>query len=246
MKYRKRNKNINILFVGASNTGKTSLIKSMASAELLSEGDITEHQIFINEKGIKIFDTRGYGTDRNTDTKIKQIEIFIRDRYKSFLLEETKIQRDPFLEDSRIHLMVLFASPASKGIKDYDIVLLRLLSNKVNTLVIIPKCDYYTAEEIQVQKRKISDLLKLNNINTFGVEEDEDAYVFALFSGERSPVDSTYKERALPHGIADTTNEKHSDYISFMNMLDEAREDLLDLTHTHFYENYRTGMLSDQ
>ncbi|KAI5131590.1 hypothetical protein NEPAR04_1468, partial [Nematocida parisii] len=33
---------------------------------------------------------------------------------------------------------------------------------------------------------------------------------------------------------------------SFMNMLDEAREDLLDLTHTHFYENYRTGMLSDQ
>ncbi|KAI5183126.1 hypothetical protein NEIRO03_0748, partial [Nematocida sp. AWRm78] len=90
MKYKKRDKNINILFVGASNTGKTSLIKSMASAELFSEGDITEHQIFINKKGIKIFDTRGYGTDRNTDTKIKQIEIFIRDRYKSFLLEETK------------------------------------------------------------------------------------------------------------------------------------------------------------
>ncbi|KAI5161292.1 cell division control protein 11 [Nematocida ausubeli] len=246
MKYQRRNRNINILFAGASNTGKTQFIKTLAGADVVSEGEVSEHQIFLNGNGIKIIDTRGYGTDKSTDEKIKTIEILVKNRYKRFLMEETKIKRDPFMEDPRIHLMVLFASPASKGMKDYDIILLRLMNNKVNTLVVIPKCDYFTPEELQLQKRKIADLLKLNKIDTFGVEEDEDAIIYGVFGAEKNVMNNTYKERVLPHGTADITNESHSDYASFVEILTTAREDLLDLTHVHFYENYRKSMLSEQ
>ncbi|KAI5190945.1 cell division control protein 11 [Nematocida minor] len=244
MKYMKRSSNLNVLLVGASNSGKTSFVRTLAAAEVESEGEMAEHQISVNNSAIKIYDCRGYGREQDMQEKFASIDVFVRDGNKSFLQEEIKIERDPHFEDKRIHLMVLFSSPAYKGMKDHDITLLRMMNTKVNTLVVIPKCDYYTKEELGLQKRKIIDLLKSNNIDTFGVEEHEDATVYALFSAEKKMIDGAlYAGRELPCGTAKVENSEHSDYLEFLKILEHSREDLVGITHTHFYEKYRTAML---
>lgn len=246
MKYKKRTRTMNILIVGASNTGKTSFIQTLAGAKIESEGEIAEHSLQLNSNSLRIYDLRGYGAKQNTPEIFSKIDSFVRDGYKSFLLEETKIERDPFFEDKRIHLMVLFGSMSNRGIKEYDITLLRMMNKKVNTLVIIPKCDYYTKEEIDTQKRKITDLLKYNNIDTFGVEENEEASIYALFSAEeKGQSNAPYKTRELPSGVVSLENENHSDYASFIRLLEGSYEGLLEITHTHFYEKYRTAMLNE-
>lgn len=246
MRCRRRSKNVNILLVGASGVGKTSFIQTVAGSEVESLGELAEHQVVLSGCPMRLYDFRGYGSQSNVQEKFAKIDMLVRESYKKFLLEETKIDRDPFLEDGRIHLLVLFSSPANKGMKDYDITLLRMMNKKVNTLVVIPKCDYYTAEELQSQKRKISELLKTNNIDTFGVEESEDATIFALFSAEKTAVNGpAYTERTLPLGTASITNEEHSDYSAFLRLLETSHEDLIELTHTHFYEKYRAAMLGE-
>ncbi|KAH9385807.1 septin 6/8/11 [Nematocida major] len=249
MKYERRQKPLNILLVGGFNTGKTEFIRTLAGTELESSGESPEHELRLNTRSVKITELRGYGRDQNTPEKLAKIDHFVRDSYKGFLMQETKIDRNPFFDDKRVHLLVIFISPAGIGLKESDISLLKIMNKKVNILVVIPKCDYYTAEELLDLKGKIASLLKANEIDTFGADSGEDAVIFSLFSGEKNVktlgYSGAYEHRDHAVGVSTVKEEAHSEYLAFLEFIEKSHEDLIELTHVHFYERYRSAMLSE-
>ncbi|KAI5179697.1 hypothetical protein NEOKW01_0160 [Nematocida sp. AWRm80] len=233
------------MLVGASGLGKTSFISTLAREEKESLGEFSEHKIVLDGKEVFIYDHRGYGSKQDIQEKFSLIDTFIKERYKEYLIEETKIERDPFFDDRRIHLLILFISSGTRGMKEYDLTLLKLLHNKLNIITVIPKCDYFLKEELQQQKEKIRQVIQENKIDLFELEPAENIPLAIFSATKSSTVGPVYQTRELPTGVIQTHNEDHSDYQKFLQILSQERNDLQNTTHLHFYEKYRSAMLRE-
>ncbi|KAI5191141.1 septin 7 [Nematocida sp. AWRm77] len=247
MRISRKRERLNILLVGASGVGKSSFISTVAQNTLESVGEFAEHLITIGGKDVCFYDTRGYGAKGRTSEKLAKIVAFIKDGYKEYLLEETKVERDPEVEDRRVHLVLHFLSVSSRGIKEHDLSLLKLLHTKANVITVIPKCDYHTDEELQRIRERVQRVFAEHKIDLFSTEEvPHEKQPMALFSGDAYLVDGqVYVGRVFATGKPLVANELHSDYLLFQKVLSDARKDLLDTTHLHFYELYRSAMLSE-
>ena len=159
----------NILVVGESGLGKSTLMNSMFLANIYSSEseeavdlNITEriesHRIDLEENGVllrlTVIDTPGFGDAINNTGCWDLIVEYIERQFEEFLQNETAVIREKSL-DTRVHVCLYFISSSSHGLKPLDIRCLCSLHKKVNVVLVISKADTLTRKEMRVLKEKV-------------------------------------------------------------------------------------------
>ena len=158
----------NLLLVGESGLGKSSLINSMFWGDLLCKEDyddlvpgvIQSSRVSVEEEEVRldlnILHLPGYGDSIDNSQCWQPIREFINQQFEEFLQQETRLDRRGLtIPDSRVHACLYFISPVGHGLKPLDIEFMRTFQDSVNIIPIIAKADTFTTEEKKMFKNKV-------------------------------------------------------------------------------------------
>lgn len=179
----RRGFNLNLLSVGESGLGKSTLINTLFNKELYQPKEprdpamekptgvsIDSISADIEENGVKlhltVIDTPGFGDQVNNSDSWQPIVEEINSRYDSYLEFENKINRTTVV-DNRIHACLYFIEPTGHSLKPLDIEFLKQVHKKVNVIPVIAKSDTLTEEEIFEFKQRIIDDIRTQGIEIF-------------------------------------------------------------------------------
>ncbi|KAK7144617.1 hypothetical protein R3I94_010896 [Phoxinus phoxinus] len=183
----------NIMVVGQSGLGKSTLMNTLFKSKVSRRSVMTTEEDRIpktieiksishdiEEKGVRmkltVIDTPGFGDQINNENCWKPIMQFINAQYEQYLQEEINIDRKKRIPDSRVHCCIYFIPPTGHCLRPIDIEFMRHLSKVVNIVPVIAKADTLTQEERDFFKKKIREDLRANEIDIYPQKEfDEDA-----------------------------------------------------------------------
>uniref|UniRef100_A0A8C2C953 Septin-type G domain-containing protein n=1 Tax=Cyprinus carpio TaxID=7962 RepID=A0A8C2C953_CYPCA len=183
----------NIMVVGQSGLGKSTLMNTLFKSKVSRRSLMTSEEERIpktieiksishdiEEKGVRmkltVIDTPGFGDQINNENCWQPIMKFINAQYEQYLQEEINIERKKRIPDSRVHCCIYFIPPTGHCLRPIDIEFMRHLSKVVNIVPVIAKADTLTLEERDFFKQKIREDLRANEIDIYPQKEfDEDA-----------------------------------------------------------------------
>ncbi|XP_053565654.1 septin-9 isoform X2 [Bombina bombina] len=184
---------LNIMVVGQSGLGKSTLINTLFKSKVSRKSvqptpeeripktvEIKSVTHEIEEKGVRmkltVIDTPGFGDHINNENCWMPIMQFINDQYEKYLQEEVNINRKKRIPDSRVHCCIYFIPATGHSLRPLDIEFMRRLSKVVNIVPVIAKADTLTLEERDYFKQRIRADLQNNGIDIYPQKEfDEDA-----------------------------------------------------------------------
>lgn len=189
----KRGFQFNILVAGYSGLGKSTLVNSLFSADLIqSQGrkeavsleelvakttdiSVTSHQLIENNVrlNVNIVDTPGFGDHINNEKCVDPIVKYIKEQYSTHLRKELTANRERFIQDSRVHAVLYFIQPNNIGLKALDIVALKKLCEMVNVIPVIAKADSLTLDERESFRRVLQEEFKYHNLNLYPYDSDD-------------------------------------------------------------------------
>ncbi|KAL2160157.1 hypothetical protein VTH06DRAFT_1812 [Thermothelomyces fergusii] len=186
----KRGFQFNIICVGQTGLGKSTLINTIFASHLIeskgrlkpdetirSTTEIQSVSHIIEENGVRlrlnIVDTPGYGDLINNDRCWDPIVKYIKDQHSAYLRKELTAQRERYIQDTRIHCCLFFIQPSGHSLKPIDIVVLKKLSDVVNVVPVIAKADTLTLEERQAFKQRIKEEFAFHNLKMYPYDNDE-------------------------------------------------------------------------
>ncbi|KAL7326361.1 cell division control protein, variant 2 [Mucor circinelloides] len=187
----KRGFHFNVMVVGQSGLGKSTLVNTIFASHLIESKarlsadepprQTTEIQTvshLIEENGVRlrlnIVDTPGYGDQVNNENCWEPIIKYIKDQHSAYLRKELTATRDRYIQDTRVHCCLFFIGPTGHALKPIDIVVLKKLSEVVNVVPVIAKSDSLTIDERAAFKQRIKAELVFHNIKLYPYESDED------------------------------------------------------------------------
>ncbi|KAI9593146.1 Septin-type guanine nucleotide-binding (G) domain-containing protein [Syncephalis fuscata] len=187
----KRGFQLNVILVGETGLGKSTLVNTLFAAHLIdtkgrhSAEDSSRQTVeiqtvshLINENGVKlrltIVDTPGYGDQVNNDNCWDPIIKHIKDQHAVYLRKELTATRERYVQDTRIHCCLFFIAPTGHALKPIDIQVLKKLSEVVNVVPVIAKSDSMTVEERTAFKERIRQELEFHDIQLYPYESEED------------------------------------------------------------------------
>ncbi|XP_072339390.1 septin-12-like isoform X2 [Scyliorhinus torazame] len=182
----------NIMVVGRSGLGKSTLINTLFKSKVSRKSvEGSEERIpqtvemksishDVEEKGVRmkltVIDTPGFGDQINNENCWQPITEFINDQYEMYLKEEVTVNRKKRIQDTRVHCCIYFIPPTGHSLRPLDIEFMRRLSKVVNVVPVIAKADTLTLEERDVFKGKIRNDLQKYDIDVYPQRQfDEDA-----------------------------------------------------------------------
>ncbi|XP_062930412.1 septin-9-like isoform X1 [Mobula hypostoma] len=182
----------NIMVVGQSGLGKSTLINTLFKSKVSRKSiEGNEERIpqtvemksishDIEEKGVRmkltVIDTPGFGDQINNENCWQPITEFINDQYEMYLKEELTVDRKKRIPDTRVHCCIYFIAPTGHALRTLDIEFMRRLSKVVNIVPVIAKADTLTLEERDLFKDKIKNDLQKHDIDVYPQKQfDEDA-----------------------------------------------------------------------
>ncbi|CAK7213004.1 cell division control protein [Sporothrix curviconia] len=186
----KRGFQFNVICVGQTGLGKSTLINTIFASHLMeSKGRLMPEETIrstteihavshiIEENGVRlrlnIVDTPGYGDLINNDRCWDPIVKYIKDQHSAYLRKELTAQRERYIQDTRIHCCLFFIQPSGHSLKPIDIVVLKKLSDVVNVVPVIAKSDSLTLEERQEFKARIKEEFAFHNLKMYPYDNDE-------------------------------------------------------------------------
>ncbi|XP_063148913.1 septin-9 isoform X3 [Candoia aspera] len=182
----------NIMVVGQSGLGKSTLINTLFKSKISRKSvqpsseeripktiEIKSITHDIEEKGVRmkltVIDTPGFGDHINNENCWQPIMKFINDQYEKYLQEELNINRKKQIPDSRVHCCIYFIPATGHSLRPLDIEFMRRLSKVVNIVPVIAKADTLTLEERDSFKQRITADLLANGIDVYPQKQfDED------------------------------------------------------------------------
>ncbi|XP_007632158.1 septin-9 isoform X2 [Cricetulus griseus] len=183
----------NIMVVGQSGLGKSTLINTLFKSKISRKSvqPISEERIpktieiksithDIEEKGVRmkltVIDTPGFGDHINNENCWQPIMKFINDQYEKYLQEEVSVNRKKRIPDTRVHCCLYFIPATGHSLRPLDIEFMKRLSKVVNIVPVIAKADTLTLEERVYFKQRITADLLSNGIDVYPQKEfDEDS-----------------------------------------------------------------------
>ncbi|KAJ1941001.1 cell division control protein, partial [Linderina macrospora] len=190
-KFLKRGFNFNVILVGESGMGKSTLVNSIFASHLVdSQGRRTAQEVIrktteispvtqtLEENGVRvkltIIDTPGFGDQCNNEGCWVPVIKYIKDQHAAYLERELKPQRDRVISDTRVHACLYFLNPGNRGLRPLDVEVLKRLTEVTNVIPVIAKSDSMTVDERTVFKRRIKEELAFHRIAVYPYASDED------------------------------------------------------------------------
>ncbi|KAJ6186239.1 hypothetical protein N7519_007540 [Penicillium mononematosum] len=173
--------NFNVMVVGESGLGKSTLVNTLFNTSLYPPKERTgpnadiipqdcSTSADIEENGVRlrlsVIDTPGFGDFVNNDDSWRPIVENIEQRYDTYLEAENKVNRSNIV-DNRIHACVYFIQPTGHSLKPLDIEVMRRLHTKVNLIPVIAKADTLTDEEVALFKQRILADIEQHSLQIF-------------------------------------------------------------------------------
>jgi cell division control protein 11 len=223
-----------------------------------------EREEFGTKMAMTIIETPGFGDSLYNEAGCDTILKYIETQFDHVLEEESRIKRNPKFQDTRIHVLLYFIAPTGHGLRELDILFMKIVGKRVNVIPVIAKADALTPEELVLFKQRImEDIIKYNiPIFQFPYEDEDDMDIatenedlrallpFAIVSSETESLTGGYmggkrRGRRYPWGFIEVDNPRHCDFSRLRNvLLNSHLQDLKDITQNVLYENYRTEKLS--
>lgn len=186
----KRGFQFNIMVVGQTGLGKSTLVNTLFASHLIdSKGRHDVEEInrqttniesvshVIEENGVKlrlnIVDTPGYGDQVNNEDCWEPIIKYIKDQHSAYLRKELTAQREKLIHDNRIHCCLYFIAPSGHSLKAIDVIVLKRLVEITNVIPVIAKSDSLTIEERAAFKQRINTELAFHGIQLYPYDDKE-------------------------------------------------------------------------
>ncbi|KAK9475153.1 Septin-type guanine nucleotide-binding (G) domain-containing protein [Dipodascopsis tothii] len=185
----KRGFQFNVMCVGQTGLGKSTMINTIFASHLLeskgrmapqapvrqtTEIQATSH--VIEENGValhlNIVDTPGYGDQINNERCWDPILKYIKDQHSTYLRKELTAQREKFIPDTRIHCCLFFIQPTGHSLKPIDVVMLKKLTDIVNVVPVIAKADTLTMDERAAFKDRVREEFELHHLKMYPLDNE--------------------------------------------------------------------------
>ncbi|XP_074600827.1 septin-2-like [Brevipalpus obovatus] len=256
----------NILILGATGIGKTTLVDSLFNTKFPDTSTHTHQSLMVDlqaqshelqEKQIKlkltIVESRGFGDQLVKADSYKAIVEYIDKQYEKYLQEELKIHRSANLsgQDSRIHCCLYLISPIGHGLAAVDLLTMKHLDNKVNLIPIIAKADTITKSELSALRLKIMNEIIMNGIQIYKFPTDDDDASISKANLDMNALlpfavvashdfvrvgNKQVRARQYPWGTVLIENQEHCDFVKLREML--LRVNMEDLRETTHSKHY--------
>lgn len=181
----KRGFEFNVMVVGCSGLGKSTLINTLfktraartsctpETSEIPKTVELKSVTHVLEEKGVNlkltVTDTPGFGDQINNKNCWDPVIGYINRQYDIYLNEEISINRRMKIPDNRVHCCLYFISPTGHRLKPLDILVMKHLDKCVNVIPVIAKADTLTLEEREAFKKRIREDIQLNNLNIYPI-----------------------------------------------------------------------------
>ncbi|AET37523.1 septin CDC10 Ecym_1284 [Eremothecium cymbalariae DBVPG len=187
----KRGFQFNIMVVGHSGLGKSTLINSLFASHLIDSStgkDITKEPItktteikvsyhsLIEDKvrlNVNCIDTPGFGDQINNDKVWEPIVKYIKEQHSQYLRKELTAQREKHIVDTRVHAVLYFIQPNGKGLTQLDIAALKRLTDITNVIPVIAKADTLTMDERAKFREIIQHEFKKHSFRIYPYDSDD-------------------------------------------------------------------------
>lgn len=187
----KRGFQFNVMVVGHSGLGKSTLINTLFASHLIdsvtgqdisnepinktteikvSTHSLVEDRVKLN---VNIIDTPGFGDQINNDKVWEPIVKYIKEQYSQYLRKELTAQREKYIKDTRVHAVLYFIQPNGKGLTALDIATLKRLTEIANVIPVIGKADTLTLEERLQFRETVQDEFKKHKFRIYPYDSAE-------------------------------------------------------------------------
>lgn len=180
----------NIMMVGRSGLGKSTLVNTLFSSHLVdsngrklalepiektTEIKVNSHTLEENHVrlNINVIDTPGFGDEINNEKCWEPLVKYIKEQHSQYLRKELTAQRERNIPDTRVHCILYFIPPNGKKLKPLDIQALKKLSEIANVVPIIAKSDSLTLEERTNFKKLLQSDFVNHNFNIYPYDSED-------------------------------------------------------------------------
>lgn len=238
----------NLLVVGTSGVGKTTLINSLFDFDYGDQPDVDREsknvclkikefrpKNNVLEMKITVIETKGF--DNNS---CQPIVDYISARYDDYLKDELEVHDTRYndLADNRVHCCIYMVPPT--GLKAIDIVTMKKLHKKVCLIVVIGKSDILTKQERQGLKEKVRQEILMNGIEVYPMDE----LPIAVAASNDVLEDNGKRQRVRAYPWGRMFIEKDSEFSLLRDLVLRTHMlTLIDHTNRVHYEHYREEII---
>lgn len=177
---RRISSNLNILLAGPKAIGKSSFLDTLISKKIaIQSGEINVYQINLKCEGVNrqltFVEFPGLNASINDEESIIVLENYLKLQLDLYLQEESKVHRDPYYVDTRVHCMIYFVRP--NFLRQRDIEILKRVSPYANILLAVGKSDMMSEEEICECRTKINNQIDEHGLSVFNLVECESGLI---------------------------------------------------------------------
>ncbi|KAL3234921.1 Sporulation-regulated protein 28 [Nakaseomyces bracarensis] len=279
-----------LLILGERGSGKSTFINNLCSGKLFNEERniledpkyahlppklqlVKKHLDLSNDELapvlLDLVTFEGFGDGFNNENTSYIINEYLESQFDMFIEDEEQVQRKTKTHDTRPHACIYFIKPNLRGLKEFDVDILKKICTKVNIIPVLGKADILSSRELEYNRQIIMRAFKEYNIKIFNFGEDKIGDIFTSIKDnyflkvlrhmninqvlpfaisccnlEHKPDNSnneTLHIREYYWGKLIVENVRCSDFVILKGLLFGSHiQDLKDHTHNVLYETYRT------